>query len=60
LANALGQTGRIDESRQALARFLEMVPGYTSETVARETAPFRDEAEFQHYLEGLRKSGWIG
>jgi hypothetical protein len=33
-----------------------MVPGYTSETVARETAPFRDEAEFQHYLEGLRKA----
>jgi adenylate cyclase len=60
LANALGQTGRIEEAEQALARFLEMVPGYTSEAVARETAPFREEAEFQHYLEGLRRAGWSG
>jgi adenylate cyclase len=60
LANALGQTGRIDEARDALARFLELVPDYTSEAVARETAPFRDEAEFQHYLEGLRRAGWTG
>jgi adenylate cyclase len=60
LANALGQLGRVDEAKQALTRFLELVPGYTSEEAARETAGFRDEALFQHYLEGLRKAGWTG
>ena len=60
LANALGQLGRIDEAKEALARFLELVPGYTSEAVARASASFRDEALFQHYLEGLRKAGWTG
>ena len=60
LANALGQLGRNDEARQALARFLELVPGYTSEAAARAMMGFRDEAVFQHYLEGLRKAGWTG
>jgi adenylate cyclase len=60
LANALGQLGRIDEAKEALARFLELVPDYTSEAAARVSASFRDEALFQHYLEGLRKAGWTG
>ena len=60
LANALAQIGRLDEARAALARFLAMVPGYTSEKAARASVNFRDEAVFQHYLEGLRKAGWQG
>lgn len=60
LANALGQLGRTDEAKQALARFLALVPGYTSEAVARGTVGFADEALFQHYLEGLRLAGWPG
>jgi adenylate cyclase len=60
LASALAQLGRVDEARAALARFLERVPGYTSEAAARAMMGFRDEALFQHYLEGLRKAGWTG
>jgi adenylate cyclase len=60
LASALGQLGRIDEAKAALARFLELVPSYTSEAAARAMMNFRDDALFQHYLEGLRKAGWQG
>jgi adenylate cyclase len=60
LANALGQTGKLDEAREALARFLALMPGYATEQAARVSAGFRDEAVFQHYLEGLRKAGWTG
>jgi len=59
LANALGQLGRLDEARDALEQFLARVPGFTEQT-ARSVMPFRDEAVFQHWLEGLRKAGWKG
>lgn len=60
LANALGQLGQIDEARDALAQFLKLMPGFRSEATARTSLGFRDEALFQHYLEGLRKAGWQG
>jgi adenylate cyclase len=60
LANALGQLGRIDEAREVLARCLELMPGFSSKAAARASLPFRDEAVFQHTLEGLRKAGWTG
>jgi adenylate cyclase len=60
LANALGQLGRLDEAREALAQFLKLSPGLSTEQAMRASAPFRDEAVFQHYLEGLRKAGWQG
>jgi tetratricopeptide (TPR) repeat protein len=59
LANALGQLGRLDEAREALEQFLARVPGFTEQT-ARSVMPFRDEAVFQHWLEGLRNAGWEG
>ncbi|MDM0109711.1 adenylate/guanylate cyclase domain-containing protein [Variovorax sp. J22R24] len=60
LANALGQLGRLDEAREALEQFLARMPGFTSEQAARSVLSFRDEAVFQHWLEGLRKAGWKG
>jgi len=60
LANALGQLGRGDEAREALAQFLQLMPGYTTEAAARASVGFRDEALFQHYVDGLRKAGWTG
>jgi adenylate cyclase len=60
LANALGQLGRSDEAREALEQFLARMPGFTSEQAARSFMTFRDEAMFQHWLEGLRKAGWSG
>ena len=60
LANALGQFGELEEARLALARYLELSPGFVNEQAARASTGFRDEAVFQHYLEGLRKAGWKG
>jgi adenylate cyclase len=58
LANALGQLGRLDEARDALAQFLKLSPGLSTEQAMRASVPFRDEALFQHFLQGLRKAGW--
>ena len=60
LANALGQLGRLDEARDALAQFLKLSAALASEQAMRASVPFRDEAVFQHFLEGLRKAGWTG
>ena len=60
LASALGQLGRLEEAREALAQFLLLSPGLCSEQAVRASTGFRDEAVFQHYLEGLRKAGWKG
>jgi predicted Zn-dependent protease len=60
LANALGQLDELDEARDALARYCTLSPGFTNEQAARASTGFRDEAVFQHYLEGLRKAGWQG
>jgi hypothetical protein len=59
LANALGQLGRVEEGRQAIAKLMEFAPGYSTET-ARRTMRFRHEADFEHYMAGLRKLGWTG
>ena len=59
MANALGQLGRVDEGRQALEKLIELAPGYSTE-VARHTVRFRREADFEHYMAGLRKLGWSG
>jgi adenylate cyclase len=60
LANALGQLGRLDEAREALAQFLVLSPGLSTDAAMRASVPIRDEAVFQHFLEGLRKAGWKG
>jgi adenylate cyclase len=60
LASALGQLGRLDEAREALAQLLRLSPGLSTEQAMRSSLPIRDETVFQHYLEGLRKAGWTG
>jgi adenylate cyclase len=60
LADALGQLGRLDEAQEALAQFLMLAPGLSTEQSMRASTAFRDEAVFQHFLEGLRKAGWKG
>jgi adenylate cyclase len=59
LCSALAMLGQLDEAKAALARFLELSPGYTLQS-SRATFPFRDEGDFQHYFEGLRRAGWSG
>jgi adenylate cyclase len=59
LAGALAQLERMEEAKSALARFLELSPGYTTVS-ARRSPPFRNEADFEHLVDGLRKAGWQG
>ena len=59
LANALAKLGRMDEAREALTAFLALSPNYNAET-ARRSVVFRNEADYEHYAEGLRKAGWEG
>ena len=60
LANGYGQLGRIDEAREALAKFLELAPAHSTEVAARQIYGFQDEGLIQFYCEGLRKAGWKG
>lgn len=55
-ANALAQLGRMEEAREALDAFLAVSPNYTVAS-GRAGVAFRDEAVFQHYMDGLRKAG---
>ncbi len=55
-ACVLAQLGRIEEAQAALARFLELSPGFTTES-ARRSMPFRDDTDSEHFLDGLRKAG---
>ena len=55
-AVALAQLERLDEAREALATFLELVPSYSMESV-RNAYVFRRKVDFDHFLEGHRKAG---
>jgi adenylate cyclase len=58
-AAALAQLGRLDEAQPALERALELSPGLNAETLRR-SAPFRSDADYEHFAEGLRLAGWQG
>jgi hypothetical protein len=59
LVNALAQLDRLEEARAALDAFLVLAPDYAAEK-ARRAIPFRDDADFDHYMAGLRLAGWEG
>ena len=56
LASCLGNLGRLDEGRAAWARTLELNPDFTIER-RRRILPFKNPADFERRLEGLRKIG---
>ncbi len=55
-ANALAQLGRLDEAYEALNSLLRLSPKL-SVAGARRGLPFREETDFEHYVDGLRKAG---
>jgi tetratricopeptide (TPR) repeat protein len=59
LAISLAQLGHIDEAQATFRRFLELAPGFSADAL-RYSAPFRDPADFEHLVDGLRKVGWQG
>jgi len=57
LAAALGQTGRIDEARAALAKAIAIAPA-SFDLYVRHRAPWHRPEDYAHMLDGLCKAGW--
>ena len=54
--SALGHLEHYGEAKQVLADLLQVKPDFCSETID-ESLRFRNAADREHYLEGLRKAG---
>ncbi|WP_018238230.1 adenylate/guanylate cyclase domain-containing protein [Ensifer sp. BR816] len=56
LASCYGHLGRLEESRQAWKRVLQINPGFSVER-RRRILPFRNPEDFERRVEGLLKAG---
>jgi adenylate cyclase len=56
---ALGQTGRIEEAKQALQGTTLIAPG-AFDLYVRSRAPWHRPEDLDHLIEGLSKAGWEG
>jgi adenylate cyclase len=56
LAANCGQAGRIEEGRAAVAELRRVAPEMTIKST-RAQVPWKDPADMERYLEGLRKAG---
>jgi len=57
LAAALGQCGRIEEAKEALAKAIAIAPA-AFDMFVRRRVPWHRPEDHAHMLEGLRKAGW--
>jgi adenylate cyclase len=59
LTAALGQLGRAEEAKDALAKAIAVAPG-SFDMFVRNRVPWMRPEDHAHMLEGLRKAGWEG
>jgi adenylate cyclase len=59
LACSCAQLGQMDRARAALGELLRLLPGLDSEFVVS-VASYRNSADLEHVIDGLRKAGWEG
>jgi len=59
LAAALGQTGGIEEAKEALEKAIALAPA-AFDMYVRRRVPWQRPEDYAHMLEGLRKAGWEG
>jgi adenylate cyclase len=59
LAAALGQTGRVEEAKEALQKAIAIAPA-AFDMFVRRRVPWHRQEDHNHMLEGLRKAGWSG
>jgi TolB-like protein len=59
LAAALGQIGRREEAKQALADAIALTPK-SVDMFVRQRVPWMRPVDYEHMVEGLRKAGWRG
>jgi adenylate cyclase len=57
LAAALGQTGRVEEAKEALTRAIAIAPA-SFDLYVRNRVPWMRPEDHAHMVEGLRKAGW--
>ncbi len=57
LASIYGQLGRKEEARAALAKLLELNPGFAGKAREEIGKWFYSEELVEHFLDGLRKAG---
>jgi adenylate cyclase len=55
LTTAYGWAGRLEEARAQAAEVLRINPNYSVEE--RKLGPYKNQADLEHYVEGLRKAG---
>lgn len=58
IAACCGHLGRLDEARSAWAEARRLEPGYSVEE-RRRILPFRDPADFERRIEGMRRAGLL-
>ena len=58
LAAIYGHMGKLEESRAEWAEALRSNPDYSLEH-RRETLPYKNPADFEHFVDGLRKAGVV-
>jgi adenylate cyclase len=56
LASCYGHLGRAEEARTLWQDALRVSPGYSLEH-RRRVLPYKDPADFEHVVDGLRKAG---
>jgi adenylate cyclase len=59
LAAACAQLGRLDESKEALAQAYRVQADHSFSFI-QAGYPFKNPADFDHVIDGLRKAGWEG
>jgi adenylate cyclase len=59
LVAALGESGRIEEAKEALQESAPIAPG-AFDLLVRSRAPWYRPQDLDHLIEGLRKAGWEG
>ena len=58
LASSYGHQGRADEARAEWEKVFEVNPDYSLEH-KRQILPYKNPADFEHFADGLRKSGLV-
>jgi adenylate cyclase len=58
LASSFGHLGRVEDARAAIETYRRLMPDASTRTLLH--WPYRDESDYDHFVDGLRKASWEG